>query len=134
MLGEVQIDRKKISLIKQFYDQTPCTMTTDGNKTRLVQIGMKQGYSMSPSLLDAPLNFAMWQLTGFDKGVHTLCGHYVSFRYADDTTLLIAEFDRLQEMTTELKEVCRKWGMRIHANKCKISFEDRINEIDGEDI
>lgn len=137
MLGEAQIDRKIISLIRECYDQTQCAVTVDGNMTEWfgVEVGVRQGCSMSPSLFNVFLEFVMRELTGLDEELHLVDTMSADIRYADDTTLLAAEIDKLQDMTTELEEACRKWGMRVNADKCKIiSPEDRLIEIDGETI
>ena len=41
-------------------------------------------------------------------------------RYADDTTILSAIFNKLKLATLELEKACSKWGMKINGAKCKI--------------
>ena len=41
-------------------------------------------------------------------------------RYADDTTLISAIFDKLKISTEQLNTACKKWGMKINGAKCNI--------------
>ena len=41
-------------------------------------------------------------------------------RYADDTTLISAIFDKLKISTEQLNMACKKWGMKINGAKCNI--------------
>ena len=58
-----------------------------------------------------------------------------SLKYADDTTLLALNLDKLQEATTELQQACSKWGMKINVDKCKVltSANDNI-AIEGKQL
>ena len=42
----------------------------------------------------------------------------VDIRYADDTTLISAVFEKLQLSTLELEQACQKWGLKINPLKC----------------
>ena len=44
----------------------------------------------------------------------------LSIKYADDSTLLTLDFDKLQVATLELQQSCLKWGMKINFDKCKV--------------
>ena len=48
-------------------------------------------------------------------------------RYADDTTLIAAVFERLQLSTDQLQEACKKYGMKISTIKCKIVSDSSTN-------
>ena len=50
-------------------------------------------------------------------------------RYADDTTLIAAVFERLQLSTDQLQEACKKYGMKINTKKCKIISDSTTNLI-----
>ena len=50
-----------------------------------------------------------------------------NIRYADDTTLIEMEFDKLQMSTDALEEACSKWGMKINPAECKVMSEDPHN-------
>ena len=56
-------------------------------------------------------------------------------RYADDTTLIAAVFERLQLSTDQLQEACKKYGMKISIKKCKIISDSTTNlTIEDEEI
>ena len=44
----------------------------------------------------------------------------MDIRYADDNTLLSAMFEKLEIVTEELEEACRRWGMKMNVAKCKV--------------
>ena len=44
----------------------------------------------------------------------------LSIKFADDSTLLTLDFDKLQVATLELQQSCLKWGMKINFDKCKV--------------
>ena len=43
-----------------------------------------------------------------------------SIKYADDSTLLTLDFEKLQVATLELQQACLKWSMKINFDKCKV--------------
>ena len=55
---------------------------------------------------------------------------YVDIRYADDTTLISAVFEKLQLSTLELEQDCQKWGLKINPLKCAIMTPDSNAEIE----
>ena len=48
-------------------------------------------------------------------------------RYADDTTLIAAVFERLQLAADQLQETCKKYGMKIKTEKCKVISDSTAN-------
>ena len=48
-------------------------------------------------------------------------------RYVDDTALIAAVFERLQLLTDQLKEACKKYGMKINTEKCRVISDSTIN-------
>ena len=56
----------------------------------------------------------------------------IDTKYADDTTLIHAIFEKLKIATGALETSCKKWGMKVNPDKCKIISPniDDIN-IDG---
>ena len=44
----------------------------------------------------------------------------IDTRYADDTTLVSAVFEKLQIATSELENACHKWGLKINPLKCAV--------------
>ena len=56
----------------------------------------------------------------------------IDIRYADDTILISAIFDKLQLSTAELENACARWGMKTNVDKCKIlSQNDGPIRIEG---
>ena len=47
-----------------------------------------------------------------------------NIRYADGTTLMELDFEKLQTSTNKLEMACSKWGMKITNAKCKIMTKD----------
>ena len=59
----------------------------------------------------------------------------LDIRYADDTTLLSAIFEKLNLTTKQLDDACHKWGMKINRAKCKIlSPENKPIVLDGNEV
>ena len=53
-------------------------------------------------------------------------------KYADDTTLIAAVFDKSKISTSQLEASCKKWGMKFNPLKCKvISTDNGIIVIDN---
>ena len=50
-------------------------------------------------------------------------------RYADDTTLISAMFEKLQLSTLELEAACKKWGIKINSSKTKLITTVHNDEI-----
>ena len=44
----------------------------------------------------------------------------LSIKYADDSTFLTLDFEKLQEVTWQLQQACLKWGMKINFDKRKV--------------
>ena len=56
----------------------------------------------------------------------------IDIRYADDTILISAIFDKLQLSTAELENACARWGMKTNVDKCKVlSQNDGPIRIEG---
>ena len=56
-------------------------------------------------------------------------------RYTDDITLIAAVFERLQLATNQLQEACKKYGMKINTEKCKVISDSTTNlTIENEEI
>ena len=48
-------------------------------------------------------------------------------RYANDTTLIAAIFERLQLAVDQLQEACKNFGMEINTEKCKVISDSTTN-------
>ena len=110
MLLKIGILNKLVEIIKKLYDKTECSIIAGGELADWfpVNIGVRQGCIMSPSLFNIFLEYVM-------KGVKSLNSYFqlnenmsVDIRYADDTTLIYDVFEKLQLSTLELEQACQK--------------------------
>ena len=51
----------------------------------------------------------------------------IDTKYADDTTLISAIFEKLKIATRQLETSCKKWGMKVNPDKCKIISSDKTD-------
>ena len=123
MLAHIGIDKKIIKILERLYENSKCAVTIDGKLTEWfsVLVGVRQGCLLSPTLFNIFLEFVI-------NEVESISNHFVmraeefssSIKYADDSTLLTLDFDKLQVATLELQQSCLKWGMKINFDKCKV--------------
>ena len=59
-------------------------------------------------------------LTCLDRNLRLDDKMSIDIRYADDTTLVSAVFEKLQIATSELENTCHKWGLKINPLKCAV--------------
>ena len=130
----IGVDTKIVNIIEALYKDTECAIVIDGHITEWfkVNIGVRQGCILSPTLFNIFLEFVMKELKSLDQDLQMKNTLYVDIRYADDTTLISTVFNKLKISSGELEEACRKWGMKINGGKCKIisTSTDSI-KIDG---
>jgi hypothetical protein len=137
MLRAIGISSKIVNIIKNLYLDTKCAVVIDGQITNwfTVNVGVRQGCLLSPTLFNIFLEYVMKELKSVQHTLELKSDMSLDIRYADDTTLLSAIFTKLQLTTQELETACKKWGMKINADKCRIiSTDDRIINIGGKDI
>ena len=60
------------------------------------------------------------ELRALDNTLNLCDTFCADIRYADDTTLISAIFDKLKISTEQLNTACKKWGMKINGAKCNI--------------
>jgi hypothetical protein len=89
-----------------------------------VLVGVRQGCLLSPCLFNLYLEFVMKEIYNIESGIQMGDMCINNLRYADDTTLMEQEFEKLQITTNELGKACSRWGMKINPKKCKIMTED----------
>ena len=78
----------------------------------------------------SPLTNSLQDLSGVchQYEVESISNHFnmraeefsLSIKYADESTLLTLDFDKLQVATLEPQQSCLKWGMKINFDKCKV--------------
>ena len=137
MLLSIGVDKKIVAIIEQLYSDTECAVVIDGQITDWfkVEIGLRQGCLLSPVLFNIFLEFVMKELKYIERTLVYSKDISVDVRYADDTTLLAAVFEKLKLSTSQLEQACKKWGMKINGAKCKIlsPLKDTI-KIDNEEV
>ena len=126
MLKAVGVPLKIINTVKTMYQDTQCAIIVNGRLTEWFQvtIGVRQGCLLSPTLFNLFLEFLMKEIRCLQEDItlnEDLC---CDIRYADDTTLISATFELLQLSTMQLENACRKYGLKINGDKCKIMSQD----------
>ena len=119
--SEICCDNKKPIYIYR-YNETNCTIIFGGQLTDWFHVNMDviQGCIMSPSLFNIFLDHVMKGLACFDRNIRLDDEMSIDIRYADDTTLVSAVFEKLQIATSELENACHKWSLKISPLKCAV--------------
>ena len=137
MLRAIGIDEKIVNIVEKLYDETECAVVINGHITNwfIVSVGVRQGCLLSPTLFNVFLKFVMDEVKSLQNTLLLDGNISIDIRYADDTALLAAIFDKLSLSTSELEASCCKWGMKVNPSKCKIISSDP-NEIriDGKNV
>ena len=104
------------------YQNTECAVMIEASISNWfrVDVGVRQGCLLCPVLFNVFLEFVMMELLSLDGALTYADDMSMEVRYADDTTLLSAMFEKLQLSTTELEIACARWGMKINVDKCKV--------------
>ena len=137
MLLAIGVDPKIVRIVEELYNNTECAVVIDGQLTEWfeVHVGLRQGCLLSPTLFNVFLEFVMKELSELDRTLALTDTFSTDIRYADDTTLLSAIFEKLKGSTKQLDAACKKWGMKINGAKCKIiSPSDQAVVLDGSEV
>ena len=118
-------------MIEKMYENTQCAVVVNGQLTEWFQVmvGVRQGCLLSPTLFNLFLDFLMKEIRCLQDEISLGATLSTEIRYADDTTLLSAVFNRLQLSTQQLEEGCKKYGLKINGAKCKIITDEVIDFI-----
>ena len=122
MMIQIGIPQKYVTIIKNLYNDTNCAIIAGGQLTDWfpVNMGVRQGCIMSLSLFNIFIEHVMKGRTCLDRNLRLDDEMSIDIRYADDTTLVSAVFEKLQIATSELENACHKWGLKINPLKCAV--------------
>ena len=131
MLLKIGIPNKLVDIIKHLYDNTEFSIIAGGELSDRfpVNIGVRQGCIMSPSLFNIFMEYVMKSVKSLNRDFQLNDNMSVDIRYADDTTLISIIFEKLQLSTLELEQACQIWGLKINPLKCAIMTPDSNAEI-----
>ena len=130
MLARIGIDKKIIKILEKLYEISKCAVTIDGKLTEWfsVVVGVRQGCLLSPTLFNIFLEFVINEIENISNNFDMEDEEFsLSIKYADDSTLLTLDFEKLQEATLQLQQACLKWGMKINFDKCKVLTPSNSN-------
>ena len=132
MLLKIGIPNKFVEIIKNIYDKMECSIIAGGELRDWfpVNIGVRQGCSMSPYLFNIFLEYVMKGVKSSNRDFQYNENISVDIRYADDTTLIYAVLEKLQLSTLELEQACQKWGLKINPLIYAIMTPDSNAEIE----
>ena len=110
------------------YKKSTCAIVVDGILTECfsVSVGVRQGCLFSPTLFDLFLDLVMDKLKCLQEYVTLDNELNFDARYLDDTTLIAVFFEKLQLATNQLQEACKKYGIKITTQKCKVIYSSPI--------
>ena len=137
MMRSVGIIKNIVSIVEKIYDKTVFAVFDDGllNESFSVSFGVRQGCILYSTLFNLFLDFVMDEIKclqdcfTLDKDLN------FDVRYANDTALIASVFERLQLTTDQLKEACKKYGMKINTEKCRVISDSTTNlTIESEEI
>ena len=101
MLLKIGILNKPVVIIKNLYDKMECSIIAGGELSDWfpVNIVVRQGCIMSLSLFNIFLEYVMKGVKSLNRDIKFKKNISVDIRYADDTTLIYAVFEKLQIST-----------------------------------
>ena len=129
MMRSIGVCNKIVNIVEKMYEKTTCAVVVDKFLTDWfsVSVGVRQGCLLSPTLFNLFLDFVMDELKCLQERVTLDNDLNFDIRYADDTTLIAAVFEKLQIATDQLQEACKKYGMKINTDKCKVISNSTTN-------
>ena len=135
----VILKRKNLRNLRILYADQEATVRTGHGTTDWFQIGkgVRQGYILSPCLFNLYAEYIM-QNTGLDEAQsEIIAGRNINnLRYADDTTLMAENEEKLKSLLMKVKEESEKVDLKLNIQKTKIMASGPITpwEIDGETV
>ena len=101
-----------------------------------IEQGLHQGCILSPCLFNFYAEYIMWN-PGLDEaqvGIKIARRDINNLGYADDTTLMAENEEKLKSLLLKVKEENEKFGLKLNTQKSKIMASNPITswQIDGE--
>lgn len=122
LLSDIGLDGKDLRIIRNLYEEQVATIRVDDEDTDAVAIrrGVRQGCVLSPLLFniysEAVISMA---LTDLEAGIKINGTIVNNLRYADDTVLMAASEQDLQEILNRVNEHSERAGLSINISKTK---------------
>ena len=112
-----------LTALKSLYENVKCIVRTNGRQSDwfTVGTGLKQGCILSPLLFNGYINDLVKELNELDCGIkfnETSINSIIL--YADDIVIMSDREAKLQAMLKCLNDWCKRWGLVINFEKCKI--------------
>ena len=111
-------------LLRNLYSGQEATVRTEHGTTDWFQIGkgVHQGCILSHCLFNLYAEYIMWnaRLDEAQAGIKISRRNINSFRYADDTTLMVESEEELKSLLMKVKEECKKANLKLNIQKTKI--------------
>ena len=128
-LSEIGIDDKDLQIITKIYWEQTAVVKTEHGTTEEFQVkkGVRQGCVLSPSLFNLYTE-KIFRETEDMEGV-IVGGHNINnLKYADDTSLLALEEQKLQNLLTTVNDKGKLYGMEINVKKSKSMVASKKQE------
>ena len=123
MLADIGINKKIIKILETYYENPKCAVIINEKLTEWfgVLVGVRQGCLLSPTLFNLFLEFVIDEIECISNNFDMKDEEFsLSIKYADDSTFLTLDFEKLQVASLELQQACLTWGMKINFDKCKV--------------
>ncbi|KAI8518875.1 hypothetical protein Bbelb_021320 [Branchiostoma belcheri] len=114
--------RKTITLFQQMYNSAESCVRVNGKESEWFTInsGVRQGCVAAPDLFNCVIDYLMTKVCERVPGVSFGQYNQADQEYADDTTLLADDLERLQEALTVYDEESKKLGLSINWGKTEL--------------
>ena len=129
MLSKIGIDDKDLQIITKMYWEQTAVVRTEHGITEEFQVkrGVRQGCVLSPSLFNLYTEKIFREIEDMESV--NVGGHNINnLRYADDTSLLALEEQKLQNLLTTVNDKGKLNGMEINVKKTKSMVANKKQE------
>ena len=140
ILKEMGISDHLICLLRNLYAGQETTVRTGHGPTDCFQMrkGVHRGCILSPCLFNLYAEYIMRNagLEEAQAGIKIAGRNINNLRYADDTTLMAENEEKLKSLMMKMKEESEKVGLKLNIQKTKIMASGPITswQIDGETV